>query len=1009
VIHTFGAFELDASSYELRAEGVALPLQPKVVELLAYLIAHRTRVVGKQELLSALWPDVRVGESSLFWCVSQARKALGQGRGDQGPLVTVHGRGYRFGSEVASREAGALADGAPEASGPAGPPDDVPARGPIFIGREHPMAVLRRALEWARAEGRGSGFLVVGEAGIGKTSFVEAFGREARKAGTPIWLGRCLEADAAPAFWPWIQILRAAAAGGAADSLAKLLEDLGPRESAPIEPEFMNGRSGGFWVLDRIVQVLAKAAAAAPLLLVLDDLHWADDPSLRLLEVLAGHLADLPILLVATLRDTDAPRDSTAETLARQSRRLARLPLAPFALSEVGEYLRRVTGEAPANATVAAVHERTGGNPLFVEEAAQRMRERPRGEAHALDLGELPSARRFLEARLEHLDGGIRSAVEAASILGERFELPVLAAVLGASMESVADLLDGASEARLVRQGMGIGAYEFAHGLVREAALAGISAPSRRLLHLAAGEALEASGLGPQRVAQLAFHFAEALPTGSASRAARYAEAAAQAASRVFAHEEARAHWTRALEALSFEREPDLGVRCRLLVGLATTERHLGMRSAAREHATQAIALAHSRGLANLVVAAAAVLRRSIVSHLGMDPTAREAIAQALPHLDADRDRVTALSLLAGASPGRLTAASGAASDEALELARPLGGQAMVEALWARTFVLTSPEDAQVLLDTAADLRRFDEGLGQSWWSGEAHYASFCAHRQRGDADAARRSLEELGALAVRFRLPEAQWHHRRLCAQMDFESGSFDKAASTWRALCDDPQFQTLPYVKALDRIQQLSIAIERDERPGARHELYELVSRWSPTVRAETLLLSSLVENGRIRDARERFEALATNGFAAVPRDRVVLACLSSLAETAIALDDRERAAHLEALLRPYAEYLAADLMASSLGSVAYYLALLAAYRGDVPAAATQFATALDRNRTLGLRPRLARTEHAYAQLLARDGSTRGRAMELADAAAHAAEGLGMGPLALAAGTLAASLRAG
>jgi DNA-binding winged helix-turn-helix (wHTH) protein len=98
VSYTFGEFELDPASYELRRRGKTLDLQPKVLERLAYLIEHRDRVVAKTELLAALWPDVHVGESSLAWCVSQARKALGQKRGDRGPIETVHRRGYRLGA-----------------------------------------------------------------------------------------------------------------------------------------------------------------------------------------------------------------------------------------------------------------------------------------------------------------------------------------------------------------------------------------------------------------------------------------------------------------------------------------------------------------------------------------------------------------------------------------------------------------------------------------------------------------------------------------------------------------------------------------------------------------------------------------------------------------------------------------------------------------------------------------------------------------------------------------------
>ncbi len=1000
--YAFGTFELDPASYELRGRGQPIELQPKVLELLTYLIERRDRVVGKRELLSVLWPDVNVSESSLAWCVSQARKALEQKRGDRGPIETVHGRGYRFTGEVKGEPKsppGAVEEPARAISERPDAPGETTARcrdlRSLFLGRRQPMDLMRQALERARTQRRGAGYLLLGEAGIGKTRCAEELVREARAAGMSTWVGRCLEADGTPAMWPWIQVLRDCVREHTDDATGRraegLLNDLVPREDAPLDPTFMNGRSDGFWVLDRLVTFLTRSAEERPRIVVLDDLQWADRQSLRALELLLPDLERHAILLVVTVRDTDEPSEpANKRSLDLLRRHFTGVPLSGFRLGEVEEYLAAATGRAPSSALVSAVHEKTGGNPLFVQEMAQRLLDGPDASD---ELRAVAGARTFLLARLERRDPKVLEMLEVASVLGESFDLPVLAAMLRTTPEALVPLLDAGVQARLIERRSGVGTYAFVHALVRTAVHSGLSETSRCAWHRRAGEVLETRSLDDERLAQLAFHFYEALPSGTHVEAARYAAAAAQAAARIFAHQDALTQWKRALEALDFHPDASADMRGTVLVGLAATELHLGLRQDSRARLKQAIGFARGEGNPSQLLGAARVLRHSLLSHVNVDPLARDAIESALPRLTDERDRVTALTLLGAVHAGAASSAQARkASEEALAAARPIGGQTLLEALWSRIFSLSGPDDVSQLLEVSGEMLRLDASLGRSWWSGEAYYAQFCAQALVGDMAARDRALEELGALARYCRLPEAQWHHDRLRAQIAFQSGAFDDSARCWKELSERGRVAELPYAKILVALHRLALAAERRRSPEALHELWRALSSWSPGVRTRALLMVSLLEAGRHDEARTHFEEVAGRGFSLLPRDRSFLACLGALAGVAIALGDRDRAAELDAMLGPYASFNTPDLLAASLGLAAHHLGLVAQFLGRTEAARDRFELALVRNREMGLRPALARTELAFAKMLATSPATRARGAGLARSAAATAQELGL-----------------
>jgi predicted ATPase len=278
-------------------------------------------------------------------------------------------------------------------------------RGP-FVGREPELRRLRSALD-AAAAGQGGLALVTGEPGIGKTRLVQELAAYARQQGTWVLWGRCAEDAGAPAYWPWVQLVRgyvrahephllAAELGVGAAVVAQLVPEL--RELLPDlpEPPPLAPAPARFRLFDAVTGFLQRAAARQPLVLLFDDLHAADAPSLLLLRFLARGLDAFRILVVGTARDVDLTQHhALAQTLAALTREPdgAHLRLRGLSREDVGRFIERLTGRASSEPLVATVHERTDGNPFFVTEvvrllAAEDPPDAPRGADRVLAVPE---------------------------------------------------------------------------------------------------------------------------------------------------------------------------------------------------------------------------------------------------------------------------------------------------------------------------------------------------------------------------------------------------------------------------------------------------------------------------------------------------------------------------------------------------------------------------------------------------------------------------------------------
>ena len=450
-----------------------------------------------------------------------------------------------------------------------------------LIGRESALAAASSVLDDAR-RGAGQFLMISGEAGIGKTAMLAVLVSQAGPA--PLVLrGFCWEGDGAPPYWPWSQVLQASGLPMADLGEAGWL--LQPA-SGPAEP--MGAVAAGdaqFRLFEAVARCLARLAAGSgfrPVLVVLDDLHWADEPSLRLLGFLARALAAESVALLGAYRDTEASPELLK--IAGQAQQLALAGLTP---DDIGALAKDLAGTAVPAQVTAQLWQRSGGNPFFVRELIRLLQ--AQGSWH--QPAQIPaSVAETLRRRLARLSTECVRLLEWAAIAGRDVDVALLAHGAAAGYEdAVLSLLDEARQAGVIA---GTSPPRFTHDLYRETILDGLSTSARTAINLSVGRALQTRS-GP--AARVAAHLLAAGPQARQD-AVEYSLIAAREATARLGHEDACAYYLRALDIISECGTPDTGERIEILLELAASHERTGRSDLAAQRFGQAADASRSAG-----------------------------------------------------------------------------------------------------------------------------------------------------------------------------------------------------------------------------------------------------------------------------------------------------------------------------------------------------------------------------------------------------------------------------
>ena len=875
---------------------------------------------------------------------------------------------------------------------PAGPP-----RTSDFVGRDRELGTLDGALEDVLA-GRGHVRLVAGAPGIGKSRLAAALGARAHARGARVVVGRCWEAGGAPPYWPWIQALRALVEGIEPESLplrvgadlAELMPELRDLVPGIPRPPAIQPGGAGFGLFVGVGPCGGGAAQAHPLVVVLDDLHAADEPSLLLLRFVARELGDTRLLAVAVHRDVDPTMSGALSAAVAELVRephVRQIALAGLSEPEVAQYIERSTGATPPESLAGSIAAETEGNPLFVVElvrllAAERRLGKP-DPRPAIP----PGVRAVIGRRVARLSPRCRGLLELASVLGREFELDALARMAGFERAGLLDALDEALGERVVDEAPGSARrLRFAHALIRDTLYDELPAVRRLELHREAGEALEtvyAADREPH-VAELAQHFQAA---GTRDKAVEYARLAGDRAVSQLAYEEAVRQYG---SALGFADEPV--PRCELLLALADAHDRAGEMDASRAAYREAADLAQRADETELLARAAIGYGGRILWEIARDDERVSLLERALAALPAGdsalRARLLArLAMRLRGTPGaieRMRALAG----EALEMAERLGDvETLVYARSAYIPAVESPANTREMLEAATGLLDAAGRIPDLERMFEAHEHRACRLLELGDVAAARADVVAMDRLADELRQPAQRWLVTVIRAREALLAG---RLAETEDLIEQSLALGTF----AVTTVHRMQLYFLRREQ-GRLAEVQELIARTIaeyPALAVWRCVLGQMqAELGRTAEARRTFEALAGDDFSALPFQELWTVGMGLLAETAHALGDAERAATLYAKLLPYADRVAVSFPEVATGAIARQLGLLAATMGRWEEAEGHFEAALDLNRRIGAEPWLAHTLEDHARMLEARGR-RVRAQELATRAAAGYRALGM-----------------
>ena len=630
-VRIFDQFRLDTTNHCLWWGEERAALTPKAFDVLRYLVENAGRLVTQEEILEALWPDTYVNPEGIRKYVLEIRRVLGDRPRQPRFIETVPKRGYCFLATVSEERVF----------------NERVSRAPLaatvtenVVGREAAFGELDERLESARRGSREVVF-VTGEAGIGKTTLADIFEKDAlRPSGLRVARGQCIEGfGGKEPYYPMLEAIGGPIRSHEGAFWAELLERRAPtwlvqfpglikadmRES--LQREILGGTRER--MVREFCELLEGASAETPLAVILEDLHWADAPTLDLISAVARRREPAKLLLMATYRPVDVVLSQSPLKALKQDLLIRNLcheiAIERLEESDVAEYLSQgfVNHTFPAD-LVSLIHHNSGGNPLFMAAIVRDILKRgliarsggtwslavPLPEVYPGIPDTLPH---LLEIQFEQLTEDERRILESCSVAGERFSVWAAAVITDMPSESIEETCDRlAGRRQFIRfsgihhdpDGIATAHYEFMHSLYRQALYRRLSISSRSKMHRRLGEALTPVFESGKRelAAELAVHFEEAREH---ERAARFWILAAENTTRLFSHRESIQILNRALElARAAPADTRAGLEVEILQRIGDLQFALGDMSDSAANYSEAVELAAGAGLTSIQLGA---------------------------------------------------------------------------------------------------------------------------------------------------------------------------------------------------------------------------------------------------------------------------------------------------------------------------------------------------------------------------------------------------------------------
>ena len=891
-----------------------------------------------------------------------------------------------------------------------------------YAGRKVERERLRAL--WAAARGgMRQAVMISGEPGIGKTRLASHAALELHGEGATVLFGHCDEDLAAP-YGAWVQALTHYVEHAPAKvldahverhggGLGRLVPALHRRVEELAEPTASDPETERYMLFSAVLDLIERAGADSPLVVLLDDLHWADKPTLALLRHIVSESASMRVLMVGTYRDSDLTRHHPlTDTLAdlRAVAGVERIGLTGLDEADVAAIMAAAAGhemDVPGLALAREIAAETAGNPFFVgemlrhllESGALAQRADGRWELRR-ELGELglpQSVREVVGRRIERLGESARGLLRCAAVLGRDFDVELLVRIAREDEDQVLDHLEAAVEASVLIERSEPGKFTFAHALINHTLYDEIGATRRARLHQRVAEALEEiCGSDPgARIVELAHHTAAASVPVDAVKAVAYSRQAGQRALGELAPDEALRWFAQAKDVLERIPDPDSGESCELLIGLGEAQRQIGD-PAFRETLLEAAGMAEAMGDADRMARAALANNRGVVSAFGVVDEERVAVLERAIELDglSNPERCARLLSLQSVElqfdldhkPRR------ALADEALALAREVGDERTL------AYVLRDYWQAHWSCDTldqrrelVAELNRLAARVDDPLVEFAAFYTGANTAMDEGDLDKAAILLDRWRKFSDRVGQPALRWLAVFQSACHALLRGEFEQAERLMDAAAEIGNEAGIPDTITVYAGQLISLR-KLQGRADEVFELMEQAAEENPGIPAFRAALSSvLASQGRVDEARGILAAEVAQGFRSIPRDQIFTTTCAFYSETAVLCRLPEAAELLYELLLPARDQMIAN-GATGYGSCEVYLGALAAASGRHDLADEHFAAASVTQEREGVRAGEALNQAYWARSML-DRNRAHEAREHAERAEAAAAEYGYG----------------